>query len=175
MGNIGGMPNSTERSSGATKPTASPQGPPSTKPHSRMGKCMGHSMLPTCGTWPVTMGSRKASARNNAASTMRRAGETVLVFMKKSSFAQKRGLLPAFRPETDPFVVSFEKMLWIKSSPVWRKRASARTPGSVPDFDKIIANAPAAVKMRQTTRKLTKKRNFSGKISPCMYILHEGT
>ena len=66
-------------------------------------------MLPTCGTWPVTMGSTKASARNNAASTMRRAGETVLVFMKKSSFAQKRGLLPAFRPETDPFVASFEK------------------------------------------------------------------
>ena len=63
------------------KPTARPHGPPSTKPQSRMGKCIGQSILPTCGRWPVTMGSTKASARKSAASTTLRAGEEFLVFI----------------------------------------------------------------------------------------------
>ena len=91
-GNIGGIPNSTERSSGATKPTARPQGPPSTKPHSRMGKCMGQSMLPTWGTWPVIMGSTKASARNRAASTMPRVAEVLVFMVIPPEVTQKRGL-----------------------------------------------------------------------------------
>ena len=42
------------------------QGPQRRRIQGRYGrtdvyKRQGHSMLPTCGTWPVTMGSRKAS------------------------------------------------------------------------------------------------------------------
>ena len=48
---------------GPQSPQPDPKGPPSTKPQSRMGKCIGQSILPTCGRWPVTMGSTKASAR----------------------------------------------------------------------------------------------------------------
>jgi len=103
---------------------------------------------------------------------------------------RKRGLLPVFAPETDPFVASFEKMEkragplqracavqphWTNCPCGWRKRTSARTPGFVPDFVKSIADAKADVKGRQSARKLTKKRNFSDKICPWMYILHEGT
>ena len=86
MGYRGGIPNSTERSSGAIKPRTRPHGPPSTKPASSTGKCMGQSMLPIWGTWPVIMGRTKASARNSAASTMFRAGELGLVFINGSSF-----------------------------------------------------------------------------------------
>ena len=42
---------------------------------------IGQSILPTCGRWPVTMGSTKASARKSAASTTLRAGEEFLVFI----------------------------------------------------------------------------------------------
>ena len=103
MGYSGGIPNSTERSSGARKPRARPQGPPSTKPASSTGKCMGQSMLPTWGTWPVIMGRTKASARNSAARTRSRAGEWVLVFMNGSSSGQtKKGPAPAFLAKGRP-------------------------------------------------------------------------
>ena len=36
VGNMGGMPTSTERSRGATKPTTAPQTPPHKKPHSSL-------------------------------------------------------------------------------------------------------------------------------------------
>ena len=114
MGNMGGMPNSTDRTSGAMKPTARPHGPPSTKPHSRMGKCIGHSMLPTCGTWPVIMGSTKASARNSAASTRLRVVEWGFVFIKSFLlWPDKKGVCPAYKPTADPFVVSIAaKIRW---------------------------------------------------------------
>ena len=113
MGNMGGMPNSTDRTSGAMKPTARPHGPPSTKPHSRMGKCIGHSMLPTCGTWPVIMGSTKASARNSAASTRLRVVEWGFVFIK--SFLlwpdKKRGL-PGLQANGRPLRGVCKKIRW---------------------------------------------------------------
>ena len=114
MGNIGGMPNSTDRTSGAMKPTARPHGPPSTKPHSRMGKCIGHSMLPTCGTWPVIMGSTKASARNSAASTRLRVVEWGFIFIKSFLlWPDKKEVCPAYKPTADPFVVSIAaKIRW---------------------------------------------------------------
>ena len=112
MGNMGGMPNSTDRTSGAIKPTARPHGPPSTKPHSRMGKCIGHSMLPTCGTWPVIMGSTKASARNSAASTRLRVVERGLVFIKSFLLLpDKKGACPAYKPKADPFVASVKNKM----------------------------------------------------------------
>ena len=66
-GTITGMPNSTERSSGAIKPTARPQGQPHRKPHSSTGMCIGHKAEPICGIWPVRKGSTRARARQMAA------------------------------------------------------------------------------------------------------------
>ena len=66
-GYIGGIPNRTERSSGATKPTAAPYCQPQTRPHKSTGICIGSSMLPICGIWPVSMGSTRHSAKNSAA------------------------------------------------------------------------------------------------------------
>ena len=66
VGNMGGIPKSTERSTGATKPTTRPQGQPQTKPHSSVGMCMGESMLPICGICPVRKGSTRARARKSA-------------------------------------------------------------------------------------------------------------
>ena len=69
VGYIGGMANITERRSGATAPTASPQGQPHTKPQRSTGICMGESIEPICGICPVKNGSTSASARNAAANT----------------------------------------------------------------------------------------------------------
>ena len=66
VGNSGGMPRVTERSSGAMKPTASPHGQPHRKPHSSTGMCMGQSILPISGIWPVRKGSTSARARQMA-------------------------------------------------------------------------------------------------------------
>ena len=111
MGSIGGIPKSTERSSGAAKPTARPQGPPSTKPQSRMGKCIGQSILPTCGRWPVTMGSTKPAPER--VRPARHCGpEKSFWFSSVSSCdcaAEKRGLPVACKPTADPFMRLFQK------------------------------------------------------------------
>ena len=52
-------------------------------------------------------------------------------------------------------------------------RASARTPGFLPESVKNIADASGFVKIRQKACNLTKKRQISMNISPCVYILHE--
>ena len=67
VGNMTGMPNRTLRSSGAVTPTASPQGQPHRKPHSSTGMCMGQSIAPISGIWPVMKGSASAMARYSAA------------------------------------------------------------------------------------------------------------
>ena len=59
----GGMPKIIERSSGEIKPTASPHGQPHMKPHSSAGRCMGQSMEPISGIWPVKNGRTIARAR----------------------------------------------------------------------------------------------------------------
>lgn len=62
---IGGIPN-IERSRGERKPTARPHGQPHKKPHSSAGMCMGQSIEPILGTWPVKNGSTIARARQSA-------------------------------------------------------------------------------------------------------------
>ena len=57
----------TERSSGSTKPTTAPYCQPQTRPHKSTGMCIGSSMLPICGIWPVSMGSTRHSAKKSAA------------------------------------------------------------------------------------------------------------
>ena len=159
MGYSGGIPKSTERSSGAAKPTARPHGPPSTKPQSRMGKCMGQSILPTCGTWPVTMGRTKARARKSAASTMLRAGEVCFVFIG----------VPPCRPHRDRKRGSALGNASQRQTPSWRllqkvrrkisvRRASARRPGFLPEIVKIIAECRRICQDRcKADCKLTKK------------------
>ena len=66
VGNMGGMPNIMERMMGAIMPTASPHGQPHTMPHRNTGMCMGLSILPMVGIWPVRNGSTNANARNSA-------------------------------------------------------------------------------------------------------------
>ena len=66
VGNISGMPKSTERRSGEMNPTASPHGQPQTKPHSSAGMCIGQSMEPICGICPVKNGRTSAMARYSA-------------------------------------------------------------------------------------------------------------
>ena len=51
---------------GAIMPTASPHGQPHTMPHRNTGMCMGLSILPMVGIWPVRNGSTNANARNSA-------------------------------------------------------------------------------------------------------------
>ena len=58
---MGGNPNNTERKRGATNPTASPQGQPQIKPHSKAGICIGQSMEPISGICPVIKGSTIAT------------------------------------------------------------------------------------------------------------------
>ena len=67
VGKRGGIPNSAERSSGVTKPTAAPYCQPQISPHRNTGMCMGSSMLPICGICPVKKGSTSPSARKRAA------------------------------------------------------------------------------------------------------------
>ena len=62
----GGMPKIIERSSGEIKPTASPHGQPHMKPHSSAGRCMGQSMEPISGIWPIKNGRTIAKARKSA-------------------------------------------------------------------------------------------------------------
>ena len=71
-------------------------------------------MLPTCGTWPVIMGSTKASARNSAASTRLRVVEWGFVFIKSFLLLpDKKGVCPACKPKADPFVASIAtKIRW---------------------------------------------------------------
>jgi hypothetical protein len=103
-----------------------------------------------------------------------------------------------FAPKADPFVASVNNKravpenlpglsarcgaahkgrrhaFWINAPSGWRKRASARTPGSVPGFfDKIITNPPHPVKQPKKACNFTKKRQISAKISLRVYILHE--
>ena len=63
---MGGIPNNMERMMGAIMPTARPHGQPHTMPHRNTGMCMGLSILPMVGIWPVRNGSTNASARNSA-------------------------------------------------------------------------------------------------------------
>ena len=58
-----------ERISGRTKPTTPPYCQPQISPHSRTGRCMGSSMLPTWGICPVKKGRTIPRARNMADST----------------------------------------------------------------------------------------------------------
>ena len=53
------------------------------------------------------------------------------------------------------------------------KRTSARASGFLPESVKNIADASGFVKIRQKACNLTKKRQISMNISPCVYILHE--
>ena len=55
------------KSPGAINPTARPQGQPHKKPHSSAGICIGHSMEPISGIWPVIKGRTIAMARKSAA------------------------------------------------------------------------------------------------------------
>ena len=66
VGNIGGIPNSPERKSGATRPTKSPHGAPQKNPHSNTGICIGQSIAPICGICPVKNGMTNANAKNIA-------------------------------------------------------------------------------------------------------------
>lgn len=66
VGNIGGIPKIAERSKGAINPTASPQGAPQKNPHRITGMCIGQSIDPICGTWPVKKGSTNATLKNMA-------------------------------------------------------------------------------------------------------------
>ena len=52
---------------GATKPTTAPYCQPQTRPHKSTGMCIGSSMLPIFGIWPVSMGSTRHSAKKSAA------------------------------------------------------------------------------------------------------------
>ena len=61
-----GIPFSRELSSGAVNPTASPQGQPHRKPHSRTGICIRFRVFPISGISPGTLGIRTARARSMA-------------------------------------------------------------------------------------------------------------
>jgi hypothetical protein len=66
VGNIGGIPSVKERRSGAINPTKSPHGAPQKNPQSKTGICIGQSIEPICGIWPVKKGITNASAKNMA-------------------------------------------------------------------------------------------------------------
>jgi hypothetical protein len=64
VGNMGGIVKSRLLKSGVINPTSKPEGHPHTKPHRRTGRCMGKSILPIWGIWPVKLGRIRPSARN---------------------------------------------------------------------------------------------------------------
>ena len=69
VGTMGGIPNSTLRRRGVTKPTSRPHFQPHTKPHSSTGRCMGSSIRPKLGMPPVRKGSTRPAASSSAEST----------------------------------------------------------------------------------------------------------
>ncbi len=71
VGNSGGMPRISERSSGETAPTTSPYTGPHTKPVRNAGMCIGESIAPTAGICPVRNGRYMASASIMPANTRR--------------------------------------------------------------------------------------------------------
>lgn len=59
---MGGIPVITERSSGDTKPVTAPKKGPQMNPARSTGRCIGQSIPPTAGIWPVKNGRMRARA-----------------------------------------------------------------------------------------------------------------
>ena len=88
------MPNSAKRSSGSTKPISAPYCQPQTSPQSSTGRCIGSSMLPIWGIWPVKKGSTRPAAKNSAAS-VRFCTEGFIFFMGFLHFWAGQNAAPA--------------------------------------------------------------------------------
>ena len=138
-GNIGGIPKSTERSSGGRK--AHSQTPRSAQHEAaeQDGEMHRAEHIAYLRQMAVTMGSTKASARKSAASTTSRAGEEFW-FSSVSSCdcaaknTEKGACQSACKPTAD-HGVCFKNAAAENSV----RRASARRPGFLPEIVKIIA------------------------------------
>ena len=58
------MPNSTLRTSGSRKPTARPYCQPRIRPQISTGMCIGRSIFPTAGIWPMKSGRIRPIAKS---------------------------------------------------------------------------------------------------------------
>ena len=85
VGNMGGIPNKTLRSSGGLSPTKRPNGPPITKPASKTGRCMG-KRAPKAGTCAVRKGMISPKATNKPAKTTCRVDARTIIFSPYPNF-----------------------------------------------------------------------------------------